>query len=590
MFTLRRSKGIGLTSFFRPSKPRFKPNCSFVAALALLALTLAATPAHLQALDLWLPEYNDCGNVWINGYVSNALGLVWDWGDGSESTSWFPATHRYSTNGTYTVTVTAAGCNTLTETTTAVITNVQNPPNCPPPGVQTHYYLVPYNMHLTAGATSTVPLQVVDQDGMTVSGSLAFTVSGPQNLISILSNDHVKAERVENTTTEIGVWIHATLDGKPVSNTCVVRVLPNDYSAVPFAEESGQRTTLYYPTEVNGENIAAQVAQFQVPTVNEYAYQIESRLMATIPFDGGKQIFEVDFGVTEQNRVCGISGNPLRLGWNIAGNDWQNCFMVPFPVWEPPPPMSPQWGVFYHELGHNMTGASFIFTTGLGHYVYSEGLASAMGLAAIEEIIGYPEKYPIGNDATLSMQWIYDRDASGFTTASQQWLNGGAAFSAVDPNIVDGIWLHHKEGVPHFADRFFLPLQPLMIEYIGEVLCQIQAGGDDEKHTFFAALVSAAAGTDLYNTFVNTYHYPIISNLYNSARVAFTGIIAQRECPGDFDKDGKSDGADLTVFAVDFGKTGCSGGSCNGDFNIDGDVDGSELAAFIKKFGRTDCL
>jgi hypothetical protein len=236
-----------------------------------------------------------------------------------------------------------------------------------------------------------------------------------------------------------------------------------------------------------------------------------------------------------------------------------------------------------------MTWASFIFANGLGDF-YSEGLASAMGLTAIKEILEYPGKYPIGNDATLSMQWIYERDASGFATAMQQWLAGGAAFSAVDPNIVDGIWLFHEEGVPHFADRFFLPLQPLMIEYLGAALCQVQAQGDNGKHTFFAALISAAAGTDLYDTFLNDYHYPLVQSLYDTARTAFTTIIAQRECPGDFDKDGTSDVEDLAVFAADFSKTGCSGGSCNGDFNSDGDVDGSELSAFILKFGRTDCI
>src|ERR1019366_5224972 len=31
----------------------------------------------------------------------------WDWGDGTTSLSWFPATHTYKQNGSYTVTVTA---------------------------------------------------------------------------------------------------------------------------------------------------------------------------------------------------------------------------------------------------------------------------------------------------------------------------------------------------------------------------------------------------------------------------------------------------------------------------------------------------
>ena len=123
--------------------------------------------------------------------------------------------------------------------------------------------------------------------------------------------------------------------------------------------------------------------QFEVPAVNEYAYQIESRLMATSPFNGGRQIFEVDFGVTDTNSVCGISGNPLRLGWNIEGSDWQNCFMVPFAPFVVP---NPQWFILYHELGHNITWASFIFGTAMNLPLYSEGMASTIALAAMEEI------------------------------------------------------------------------------------------------------------------------------------------------------------------------------------------------------------
>jgi len=45
--------------------------------------------------------------------------------------------------------------------------------------------------------------------------------------------------------------------------------------------------------------------------------------------------------------------------------------------------------------------------------------------------------------------------------------------------------------------------------------------------------------------FLNDYNYPLVEELYVPAYTAFTGIIAQRECPGDFDKDGSSDEADL---------------------------------------------
>jgi PKD repeat protein len=559
--------------FFKLANRISKTPGVLFATYVLLALVAAVTPAHADYLNLGSPGYSECGNVSINGAVdTNPFGLVWDWGDGSKTTSMFPASHRYAANGTFTVTVTAPACNTLTRTTTVQITNAGGS-GCSSVGARPFYNLKPYNIHLNVGQTSGVPLHVVDQDGNPASGTPSFTINNPPNpaLVSISSSGYVTALRAEDTASEIGVWVEAALTGGPsVSNSSVVRVLPQGYTIPGFAEVIGEKTALYYPTAINGEDIAALVTQFQIPTVNEYAYQIENRLMATNPFSGGRQIFEVDFGITEENRVCGISGNPIRLGWNLAGNEWQNCFLVPFPVWAPPPSRSPQWGVFYHEVGHNMTWASSVFATGLGHYFYSEGLATAMGMSAMKEILENPGKYPIQSSASLSLQWIYDRDATGFSNDRLDWLNGGAPFSAMTPNIVDGIWLYHETGVPHFADRFFLPLQPLNIAELGPVLCSVKTGGDNGQHTFFAALTSAAAGTDLYNTFLNDYHYPLNQGLYDSAYAAFNGIIAQRECPGDFDRDGDTDGSDLAELIA-------------GSYSLD-------IATFAQKFGRNNCL
>ena len=103
-------------------------------------------------------------------------------------------------------------------------------------------------------------------------------------------------------------------------------------------------------------------------------------------FNGAKQIYEVDFGESETQRVCGISGNPIRLGWNISGNEWQNCFLVPFIS-----PRSPQWFLMYHEMGHNFTWASQTFGQGLGRFEYSEGIASVISIATLQTIFNKSE-------------------------------------------------------------------------------------------------------------------------------------------------------------------------------------------------------
>ena len=80
-------------------------------------------------LILLQPEHFQCGNVSINGVTdANIVKLVWDWGDGTGTESFFPASHRYSKNGTYTVQVTAHSSSSETETATSAleITNAES--------------------------------------------------------------------------------------------------------------------------------------------------------------------------------------------------------------------------------------------------------------------------------------------------------------------------------------------------------------------------------------------------------------------------------------------------------------------------------
>lgn len=70
------------------------------------------------------------------------------------------------------------------------------------------------------------------------------------------------------------------------------------------------------------------------------------------------------------------------------------------------------------------------------------------------------------------------------------------------------------------------------------------------------------------------------------SQACFAGEI----CDGDFEPDGDVDGADLDIFAADFGRKNCeSAPDCEGDFNLDGDVDQSNLDKFAAHFGREDC-
>jgi hypothetical protein len=379
----------------------------------------------------------------------------------------------------------------------------------------TSYYLYPHNLHLAGGTTSAVPLRIIDDSGNSVSGNITF-YGYDTSLISISEDGYVTGLRAESNS-EIGTWVSASLNGVPVASTTIVRVLSTQYE-IPFSRSLGANTVLYYPTSVNEEDLSVYITHYEIPTVNEYAYVIQSQLMGVQPFNGAKQVFEIDFGETDKQSVCGISGNPIRLGWNIKGNEWKNCFLVPFT-----PPRSPQWGVFYHEMGHNFSWASQTFARGLGIFEYSEAIATALGLTTMETVLNDPGTYPIEADATASLQQLLARDEQVYLNDYQNWLNNGANFSELNPNIIDGIWLYYKAQRPNdFASRFFRPLQPQYYNWVSPLLRNLKEG---DQHTIFVALISAARGQNLSEEFSNSYHYPLNSDLFTSAYEMFTQII-----------------------------------------------------------------
>lgn len=379
----------------------------------------------------------------------------------------------------------------------------------------TAYYLYPPNLHLVAGATSVVPLVIVDDEGNEVEGDVTF-YGYDETLISISQAGTVTGLRMEGAT-EIGTWVRATIDGLPVASTSIVRVLSAETQAL-FSQHIAQHTALYYPASIDGEGLSIYVTQYEIPLVSEYVYGIQHQIMGIRPFNGARQIFEVDLGENETQRVCGISGNPIRLGWNVNGNAWQNCFLVPFI-----PPRSPQWNVMYHEMGHNFTWASPSFGKGLGRFEYSEGMATAISLAAMQTILDKPATYPLGIDAEAAMQQQVEMTSLNVLASFQSWLQAGADFTELNPDIVDGIWLQHRAQRPDdFALRFFRPLQPRYAARVSDVVDAIEG---HQQHTVFAALVSAGVGYDLSETFSESYHYPIDPVLFDLAYDVFGEIV-----------------------------------------------------------------
>ncbi len=444
-------------------------------------------------------------------------------------------------------------------------------------GKANRHYLYPYNMHLTPGGVSAESLVVKDQFGNVQSGTLMF--HGYDNtMINVDSRGYVQALRAEYAG-EIGTWVRADFNGELVQNNCIVRVLSQEYD-LPFVEIAGEHTLLWYPTTIEGEDIASQVGLYQIPLVDEYAYDLEAEYMGLLPFDSARQIIEVDFAESEENRVCGISGNPFRLGWNIAGNEWQNCFLVPFL-----PPRSPQWFVMYHEIAHNFTWPSYLFGNGLGPvWHYSEGIASALAMEVMWQMQNDPGRFPMGAAADTSIGVVIAQQRFWFNNDLQNWIDRGADFDSLTASIVDGIWMKYRDSAGvSFAKRFFTPLQPSFRAEMTPLMDSIEFHGNDAaKHTFFVALVSGAFKQDQADVFKNDYHYPLDESLYGFMLQTVTEIMDRAEVlAGDADGSGDIDIADA-VYLICYIFLDCSAPPMTaGDSDCDGGITIADVVYLI---------
>jgi len=439
----------------------------------------------------------------------------WEFGDGSTSTLSNPS-HSYSRPGTYTVWlyVTDNGGAAARASKTITVGEANRPP----------YYLFPVYLNLTVGETSSVQLRVIDRDGNIVSERITFEYD--PSFISVSADGRVTSLR-EEQPGEAGTTVGASVNGVPVSNRTVIRVLSTNYR-IPYRWVVGNHVAWYFPEEIKGENLSRFVEQYEILRASEIAYEIQSRLLNLQPFNGALQIFEVEIQEEGKFCICGVAGmNPIRLGWTITGNEWKNCFLVPYIS-----PRAPHWGVFFHELGHNFLLASENFHKTLGKaWVYLEAIATAMGLTTMRFLLSGP--YSLGAAAVSSMEMLAQQDEQRMLDKFQKWLQAGADFKVLEqvpgpgPDIVDGMWLYYRNQRPFdFAKRFFTPLRPQYYKILEPIINKMRPG---DEHTIFAALVSAALGQDLSLTFLQDYHYPLNISFFNEAYHVFLTIICSVE-------------------------------------------------------------
>ena len=383
-------------------------------------------------------------------------------------------------------------------------------------------YLRPYNLHLSMGKTSRKPLRIYNAGGKRVPGPV--TIYHEDTLLSIDSKGYVTPRKKEREG-QIGEWVGAHINGDWAHNWSIVRVLSKDYG-LKFKEISSKNVTLYFPKSVPNSYVAdivPWVKQQQMLKILEYSYRLMSEMMMLRPFEGCRQIFEVDMGEGESSRVCGINGNPIRLGWNITGESLNNCFILNEDT--------PQWGVILHEMGHNFTLPSTVYRRGLlpgrgwDDFMYTEHGAQVLSWVVMQIA---SENLALNATASRALPEVNLYEQNIERQYFEEWVQRGARHHGMGSPEVNTIWMDFmNEYGEKFAWRYFYLLAPHHEDRLDRILNKVERSGGKGRHSFFAALVSAAANENLYKRLKKKYHFKMKKALYKDARDVMKNLLKE---------------------------------------------------------------
>jgi len=379
--------------------------------------------------------------------------------------------------------------------------------------------------------TGTLNLNVGNADGTPVDLTGRSTgFSGGNSVASVDSTGRVTAHRPPQYFGETPS-IYAHVDGVLAPNASVIRVTTDTLGLDLFALEQ-PNVVFYIPEQIGSFNYRQVFTDYDVARVTDIAYQlVEEELVGLPPFDGGVQFLVNDPGHGADGTVpCGLSGNPIRLGTDVDKPVHNSCLIVAYP------PAIPQWGVYFHEMGHNFTGASLcfaLFTSGSdvsnSNFSYGEGLASIAGMYAAIKMQERQNELGISQTILDQILPIYHLDA---TPDLDHYVQNGAHYSQLTPSVVYDIVLKlaqiHGSRIIY---RFYSAFLPSNQGY------PFPIASDAHQATFFVAAMSAATGQDQRARFRDNWGFPLDEAFYDQIYPQVERMVAQRDPAADAGRD-----------------------------------------------------
>jgi hypothetical protein len=271
----------------------------------------------------------------------------------------------------------------------------------------------------------------------------AGNVISPESVLFSSSNPSVATVSDAGIVTAIAPpqdfgstpYISAIVDGVPAENFVVVRVTQRSLGLTldPFW---GRHVAFYVPREpISRFNYQQIFRDYDIVRITDIAYELEWEASGVVPFGGSTQFLVDDPGHGGDGTVpCGLAGNPIRLGSDVDKPVHNSCMIVTSDAG------SPQWGVFFHEMGHNFLGEGGLkinqFMSGHSNdFVYSEGLATSLAMYAAKMLQQRSASYMIPQKTMSNVEssvWHF-----GSTPDLDQYIRNGTRYDQMTPSVLD---------------------------------------------------------------------------------------------------------------------------------------------------------